>query len=157
MAKYSLKLKLQVINDYLEGKGGYNFLAKEYQIKNKSQVEHWVNLYKDFGEEGLERKRKNKTYTVKTKLDAIEYYQTSELSYREVAFLFGIDNPSLLARWASEFRKDGINGLSGTQGRPGKMPKNNSRSSSKKPNQEELSKIQELEKKFGIFKLRMLI
>lgn len=146
MSKYSLKLKLQVVNDYLKGKGGYKFLAKQYQIKNESQVKQWVKLYKEFGEEGLERKRKNKTYSVQTKLDAVEYYLTSELSYWEVALLFKIENPSLIARWASDFRKDGIDGLSGTPGRPPKMPKNKSRSSSKKPELEELSKIKELEK-----------
>ena len=146
MPKYSFELKLQVVNDYLKGKGSHKFLAKQYRIKSSSQVKQWVKLYKEFGEEGLKRKRKNKTYPVQTKLDAIECYLTSELSYWEVALLFKIENPSLIARWASDFRKDGIDGLSGTPGRPSKMSKEKSCSSSKKAGPEELSKIKELEK-----------
>lgn len=135
-----------MVLDYLNKKGSYNYLTKQYGLKSTSQLKQWVRLYKEFGEEGLNRKRKNKKYSVQTKLDAIEYYLTSELSYWEVALFFKIENPSLIARWASDFRKDGIDGLSGTPGRPQKMSKDKSRSSSKKPRPEELSKIQELEK-----------
>lgn len=118
MAKYSFEFKLKVVQEYLEGNGGYNFLAKKYSIKNKSQIENWINSYQERGEEGLLRKRQNQTYSVQFKVNAIELYQISEMSYREVANQLDIHNPSLVANWMRAFRKEGIDGLSKRKGRP---------------------------------------
>lgn len=43
------------------------------------------------------------------KLAVVESYLTSKLSYRQIALQYGINNPSLLARWKSEFMKYGAN------------------------------------------------
>ncbi|MDT2835295.1 transposase, partial [Vagococcus carniphilus] len=59
MAKYNFELKIKIIKEYLDGEGGYNYLAKKYGVKSKTQIENWVRVYKEFGEEGLLRKRKN--------------------------------------------------------------------------------------------------
>lgn len=150
MAKYNFELKIKIIKEYLDGEGGYNYLAKKYGVKNKTQIENWVRIYEEFGEEGLFRKRQNKKYSVQFKLDAIELYQTSELSYREVAYALGINNPTLISAWMREFRADGVEGLSKPRGRPSTMPKKNkdknikNRISKEKP--EELDRIKELEK-----------
>lgn len=146
MAKYSFELKMRVVTAYLQGKGGYDFLANYYGIKGNAQVRRWVNRYKEFGEESLRRKTKNKAYSVQLKLDAVEYYLTTEKSYQEVACVFEIENPTLITRWVSEFRKDGTEGLSGTQGRPRRMSKKATDSSSNKPGEEDSTRIQELEK-----------
>ncbi|MFP9055454.1 transposase, partial [Enterococcus faecalis] len=81
------------------GQGGLRFLAKKYGFKDSSQISKWINAYKELGEEGLLRSRKNKNYSVQFKLDAIELYLTTELSYQEVANLLKIRNPSLIANW----------------------------------------------------------
>ena len=39
----------------------------------------------------------------------VESYLTSELSYRQIAFQYGLNNPPLIARWKSEFMKYGAN------------------------------------------------
>ncbi|MCD5041473.1 transposase, partial [Enterococcus faecium] len=76
MAKYTFELKLKIVHDYLDGKGGSDYLAKKYSIKAPSQVKRWINAYQEFGEEGLVRKRQKKKYSVQFKLDAIELYLT---------------------------------------------------------------------------------
>ncbi|AMB92515.1 helix-turn-helix domain-containing protein [Aerococcus christensenii] len=43
MSKYSYQLKKEVVQAYLEGKGGCAFLAKQYGIKSKSQIRRWIN------------------------------------------------------------------------------------------------------------------
>ncbi|WP_431832039.1 helix-turn-helix domain-containing protein, partial [Aerococcus christensenii] len=43
MSKYSYQLKKEVVQAYLEGKGGCTFLAKQYGIKSKSQIRRWIN------------------------------------------------------------------------------------------------------------------
>ncbi|MFS0982355.1 helix-turn-helix domain-containing protein, partial [Enterococcus casseliflavus] len=85
MAKYPFELKLKIVKEYLSGVGGYRYLANKYGISSKSQVSNWVNAYREYGEEGLLRKHQNQKYSVQFKLNALELYQTSEMSYREVA------------------------------------------------------------------------
>ena len=118
MAKYSYELKLKVVKDYLSGEGGYTYLANYHGIKNEVQVRRWVNTYQEFGEEGLTRKRKNETYSVQTKLDAIELYLTTEMSIRDVANEFKINNPPLISAWLRKYRESGEDGLTSKRGRP---------------------------------------
>ena len=148
MAKYSFELKLKIIHEYLEGKGGYVYLAKKYSVKSKKQVEDWVNSYQEFGEEGLLRKRQNQKYSVQFKMGAIELYQTTEMSYREVANHLEINNPSLITNWMRKFRAEGIEGLSKAKGRPSEMPKKEKQKKRISPERDALeqARIKELEK-----------
>ena len=109
MAKYSLTFKLKVVTAYLNGEGGYEYLTKKYGVKATSQVRHWISAFKEFGKDGLCRKRNNTRYTSEFKLAVVESYLTSELSYRQIAFQYGLNNPPLIARWKSEFMKYGTN------------------------------------------------
>ena len=105
MAKYNLIFKLKVVTAYLNGEGGYEYLTKKYGVKTTSQVRRWVYVFKEFGKDGLCRKRNNTRYTSEFKLAVVESYLTSELSYRQIALQYGLNNPSLIARWKSDFMK----------------------------------------------------
>lgn len=109
MAKYSLIFKLKVVTAYLNGEGGYEYLTKKYGLKTTSQVRRWISVFKEFGKDGLCRKRNNTRYTSEFKLAVVESYLTSELSYRQIALQYGLNNPSLIARWKSDFMKYGTN------------------------------------------------
>ena len=109
MAKYNLIFKLKVVTAYLNGEGGYEYLTKKYGVKTTSQVRRWVYVFKEFGKDGLCRKRNNTRYTSEFKLAVVESYLTSELSYRQIALQYGLNNPSLIARWKSDFMKYGTN------------------------------------------------
>ena len=109
MAKYSLIFKLKVVTAYLNGEGGYEYLTKKYGVKTTSQVRRWISAFKEFGKDGLCRKRNNTRYTSEFKLAVVESYLTSELSYRQIALQYGLNNPSLIARWKSDFMKYGAN------------------------------------------------
>jgi len=123
MKKYSFEFKLKIVHDYLAGKGGTSFLEKKYGFKSNNQIRKWLNVYKEFGEEGLLRSRKNRSYSVQFKLDAIELYLTTEMSFQEVANQLEMNNFSLIANWLRSYRKNGLKGLSKMKGRPSKMPK----------------------------------
>ncbi len=97
MAKYSLIFKLKVVT------------TKKYGVKTTSQVRRWISAFKEFGKDGLCRKRNNTRYTSEFKLAVVESYLTSELSYRQIALQYGLNNPSLIARWKSDFMKYGTN------------------------------------------------
>ena len=109
MAKYSLTFKLKVVTAYLNSEGGYKSLAKKYGVKSASQVLRWINVFKEFGKDGLYRKRNNTKYTSEFKLAVVKSYLTSDLSYRQIAFQYGLNNPPLIARWKSDFMKYGAN------------------------------------------------
>ena len=111
MAKYSYEFKKKVVQEYLDGKGGYAYIAKQNGIPTESLLRRWVNAYKKFGDEGLLRSRKNKNYSFQFKLFVVELYLTSEVSYQELALSQGINNPSLLVKWVNDFRISGTEAL----------------------------------------------
>lgn len=148
MVKHNFEFKLKVVHDYLSGQRGRPFLAKKYGIKDSSQIKRWINAYKEFGEEGLLRSRKRKNYSVQFKLDAIELYLTTELSYQEVANLLKMNNPPLIANWLRMYRKLGIDGLSKQKGRPPTMSKKKTNKPRPFP-----SKLEELEKENRMLKI----
>jgi transposase len=111
MAKYSYQFKKEVVNAYLNGEVGYKYLAEKYSITGKSMVLKWINAYKEYGDEGLMRSRKNETYTFEFKLHVVELYLTTEVSYQELALSVGMNNPPLITKWVNDFRIAGPDAL----------------------------------------------
>ncbi|WP_252899814.1 transposase [Lactococcus fujiensis] len=105
MTKYSFELKLKVVQNYDNGVGGCDYLAKKYHVTNEAIVRRWVKAYKELGAVGIQRKRQNTVYSTQFKLNAVNLYLTSEKSYRELAHELGMNNPPLLTRWVSNYRK----------------------------------------------------
>ena len=111
MAKYSYEFKQKVVQEYLNGKGSYEYIAKQNNMPDNKQVRIWVNAYKELGKEGLMRSRKNKNYSFQFKLSVVELYISSEVSYQELALSQGIKNPSLIVKWVNDFRIAGPDAL----------------------------------------------
>lgn len=124
MAKYSYELKKEIVAEYLKGEGGYGYLANKYGVKSKKDVEKWIHAYKEFGDEGLMRSRKNKSYTFEFKLSVVELYLTTEISYQELALKVGMNNPPLISKWVNGYRIAGPDSLrEKCKGRKPIMPK----------------------------------
>ncbi len=85
MAKYNFEFKMKVVQEYLSGEGGVAFLSKKYSIPSKRDLRKWIAVYNEFGADGLIRKRKNQTYSLEFKLNVVELYLTTEVSYQELA------------------------------------------------------------------------
>ena len=111
MSKYSFEFKKQVVLAYLNGEGGYGYIAKSYGIPAQRDVEKWVRNYKAFGDEGLLRSRKNDFYSFEKKLSVVELYLSNEISYLELALQEGITNPGLIVNWVSRYRAAGPDAL----------------------------------------------
>ena len=111
MAKFSFEFKKKIVQEYLDGKGGVGYIAKQYNISHKSQVRRWINAYKEFGDDGLLRSRQKNNYSFQFKLSVVELYLSSEVSYQELALAQGINNPSLIAKWVNDFRSGGPDAL----------------------------------------------
>ena len=122
--KYDFEFKLKIVEEYLSGGGGIDYLTAKYSLTSSYMLRTWITAYKTHGSEGLFRKREKKKYDLQFKFHAVQWYLTTEISYKELAIQLDIPNPSLLCRWVSDFRKYGIDGISDKpKGRPTTMPK----------------------------------
>ena len=111
MSKYSYEFKKKVVNAYLNGEGGYKYLAEQYGVPSHSKVKLWVDNYKSFGDDGLKRSRQQVKYSFEKKLSVVELYLSSEISYQDLALQEGITNPSMITNWVSRFRAAGPEAL----------------------------------------------
>ena len=111
MSKYSYEFKKQVVDAYLSGEGGYEYLAKRYGVPARSNINKWVRNYETHGDKGLMRSRKQDKYSFEKKLSVVELYLTSELSYQELALREGIYNPSQICKWVNDFQIAGPDAL----------------------------------------------
>lgn len=111
MSKYSYEFKKKIVQEYLNGKGGYGYLAKQYNIPGSEQIRRWVQAYNEFGNEGLFRSRQNKKYSFHFKLHVVELYLSNEVSYQELALSQGINSSALIRKWVNDFRNAGPDAL----------------------------------------------
>ena len=111
MAKYSYEFKKKVVTAYLNGKGGYKYLANYYGIPAWTNIKKWVLAYQRLGDEGLLRSRQQKKYSFEYKLHVVELYLSNEVSYQELALQEGINNPATLVKWVNDFRIAGPDAL----------------------------------------------
>ena len=111
MAKYSFEFKKKIVTAYLNGEGGYGYLAKTYDIPAQIIVERWVHNYQAFGDEGLKKSQKRNIYSFEKKLSVVELYLSSELSYQDLALQEGITNPCIITNWVNRFRVAGPDAL----------------------------------------------
>lgn len=106
MSKYTTEFKLKIVKKYLSGKyGGYEAIAKEFKISDKSTVRSWVRKYKQHGKRGLS---KNKiVYNGKFKLNVIEYMHKNHLSLSETCIHFNLGSSSVVSRWQHIYYEKG--------------------------------------------------
>ena len=111
MAKHSFEFKKKVVLEYLNGCGGTPYLSQKYNLGSNTQLRNWIKAYQTFGDEGLLRSRQQKKYTFEYKLHVVELYLSSEVSYQELAFQEGINNPAQICKWVKDFQLVGPDAL----------------------------------------------
>lgn len=111
MSKYGYEFKKKVVMSYLNGEGGYTYLANFYGIPSKTRIREWVAAYHKFGDEGLFRSRQQAKYSFEKKLSVVELYLSSEISYQDLALQEGITNPCMIVNWVNRFRAAGPEAL----------------------------------------------
>ena len=111
MSKYKYEFKKKVVMSYLNGEGSYAYLAKLYDIPSTTSIDVWVQNYKELGDEGLMRSRKQEKYSFAKKIAVVELYLSSEISYQDLALQEGITNPSMIVNWVNRFRAAGPDAL----------------------------------------------
>lgn len=155
MTKYSYEFKRKIVERYLDREGSYKHLASKYNVASDTTIMKWVNAYQTLGDEGLLRSRKNCLYPVEFKLEVVQSYLTSEMSYQSLANHYGINNPSMISRWVLDYQKHGMDGLTPKRrGRPPKVSKKENKTKQSKPIiKDDAQRLKELEEEN--YRLRM--
>jgi|LSQX01.3.fsa_nt_gb transposase len=109
--RYDTALKQQIVYEYLEGKLGFEALAKKYDVSDHQMIREWLRRYELEGVDGLCRAMKKQHYSAEFKYRVITYRKQQELSYAETATVFGIINSSTICAWQRQYDTYGILGL----------------------------------------------
>lgn len=108
MTKYDERFKLSVVQQYLDGEGGYKTLAHRHGLV-QSLVRRWVQRFQLRGAGAF--KKKFSHYSAEFKLSVLRHMWENELSYGQVAVQFDIRNPSVLSVWERSFHSGGLDAL----------------------------------------------
>lgn len=135
MSKYSSEFKLEVVQYYLDGKGGFLATAKYFGV-NHELLRGWVKKYQQHGPAGL-IKQKISSYNGDFKLNVIEYMHNNHLSVAETAYHFNLGNNHIVGKWERIYYEEGPQAL--YEERRGRRKKN----MSYKPRKKKLSKENE--------------
>jgi transposase len=108
MTKYDERFKLSVVQQYLDGAGGYTSLAHQHGLV-QSLVRRWVARFRAHGAAAF--KKKFSHYSAEFKLSVLRHMWENELSYGQTAVQFDIRNPGILSVWEHSFHCGGLDAL----------------------------------------------
>ncbi|MGI6607498.1 MAG: helix-turn-helix domain-containing protein [Erysipelotrichaceae bacterium] len=103
--KLSYKEKIQVVEDYLNGKESAVNIARKLNLGRwgKRQILKWVRKYQTNGPEALLSKGRNNSYTKEFKQTVVEEYLNGEGSLEDLALKHQIPAPSTILNWISKY------------------------------------------------------
>lgn len=110
MEKHSKEFKLEVVKYYLEHDQGYVRVAKHFGNISDTMVLYWVRKYKELGEQGLE-KNKKQSYSGEFKENVVKYMHANNLSYMETTLHFNLGNSNTPKDWEQIYYEKGPQGL----------------------------------------------
>ena len=135
---YTKELKLQVINDYLNGVYSLECLANKYNISSYTIVIKWIEKYnkgieiEDYNPKGDVYTMKSRRTTLEERLEIVNYVLVNNNDYKVAADKYSVPYANVYS-WVKKYKESGEDGLSDSRGRP----------SSKKPKHE----LTDIEKK----------
>ena len=96
--KVSPEEKLQAVNEYLEGKGSQEAIAKKYGV-GRTPFTQWIQKYKTLGESAFIKTGHNASYSAKFKQIVIEAYLSGKGSFKELAVKYKIPSFETVRQW----------------------------------------------------------
>ncbi len=121
--KYSAELKLQAVQEYLNGGGSYVTVSKKYGLRSKTQLENWVlwyNGHKEFKERrGAGREiymTKGRKSTLAERIEIVEYCIEHGKDYPATIEKYGVSYQQIYS-WVRKYEEKGVNALQDGRGR----------------------------------------
>jgi len=110
MTKYTEQFKLEVVQDYLEGRSaGLRVVAQRYGISSHFTVRKWVLAYQTHGNVGSSGTRTQ--HSAEFKLSVLQCMWDNHLSMVQTAVKFDIRDVGMVGRWERAYREGGVEGL----------------------------------------------
>jgi transposase len=132
--KYSKEEKLQIVLEVLRG-CGLKPLCRKLHL-DRHEVRYWVNLYRLYGEDGLQESSKSKSFSDEEKEKIVLEYLQENVTLLELSLRHGCHRKRILA-WVKKYRAGGfVNTFKSTPQTPMARPK-------KKEPKTELERLQE--------------
>ena len=143
---YSKELKLQAVQEYLDGKSSQRDIVKKYHLRSKSQLRNWIKVYTTHGEiksrgsGGGSYMRKARSTTPEERLAIVQDCLANDKNYGAMALKYQCSYQQV-RNWVKRYEEMGSAGLEDRRGRrSGTMP-------SRTPEEEMRDRIAELERR----------
>ncbi|WP_220751729.1 IS3 family transposase [Apilactobacillus xinyiensis] len=108
MVKFSSKLKVKIVLEYLSGTSS-TLLNRKYNIDGSATVLLWVRMYQKYGINGLINKHSKHAYSYMYKLKVLHWMRLHKSSYPETALHFNISSPSSIFVWERRLENGTLN------------------------------------------------
>lgn len=106
--KYPIEMKLEIVNQVIKENQTVPYLSQKYQI-HKDSIYKWVEQYRRFGLDGLERKPRR--YTAEFKYEVIQDMRENHLSLKATARKYNIGMITSIQQWERIYLTSGMDGL----------------------------------------------
>ena len=143
---YSKELKLQAVQEYLDGKSSQRDIVKKYHLRSSSQLHNWIKVYTTHGEiksrtsGGGSYMRKARSTTPEERLAIVQDCLANDKNYGAMALKYQCSYQQV-RNWVKRYEEMGSAGLEDRRGhRVGTMP-------SRTPEEEMRDRIAELERR----------
>ena len=143
---YSKELKLQAVQEYLDGKSSQRNIVKKYHLRSPSQLCNWIKVYTTHGEiksrtsGGGSYMRKARSTTPEERLAIVQDCLANDKNYGAMALKYQCSYQQV-RNWVKRYEEMGSAGLEDRRGhRVGTMP-------SRTPEEEMRDRIAELERR----------
>lgn len=103
--KYSIEIKLEIVQRYLKGDISQKELANEYGVASKADIQKWAATYREHGMDRLSQNRR--IYTGEFMVSLIDYMCETNSSIRFTAAHFNIPSPTLVRDWKIKYDRLG--------------------------------------------------
>lgn len=141
MSKYSIDLKLKIINEIKNDNVSFNDLERKYNIDH-SLIIDWYKKYEKNGKNAFFLKKAK--YNGDFKKYVVECKKSNNLSFRDTMVLFNLSGKSQIVNWERIYDKEGPNALyEEHRGRKKKLMKKKSNKKKELTHEEKL--LQEIE------------
>ena len=116
MKRFSKEEKLMAVKKYLSDEGSFKRIGDSIGA-DEGDLRSWVQRFQYHGDEAF--KNSYARYSVKDKLDVLNYMKEQGTSIRETATIFNIKSTRTLRRWRTLHENGGIDALKPKEkGRP---------------------------------------
>lgn len=98
--------RLRAVQDYLSGKHSAAQICQDLKLKTHQNIQEWVWLYQEHGDEAFIELKGNKTYSRELKIQAVEEYISGGSSTRYICAKYNISSSQTLRNWIKQYNSN---------------------------------------------------